>query len=97
MCVMALDLIHATRTGQFPYPGALRDQPRRLQAWYRSVLMMAIVAERVGPASSMFGGGGGGMPDPDGLESGGLGAAPPPPPRRTKGRRIIGPSRKGSN
>lgn len=102
MCVMALDLLHATRTGQFPYPGDLRAQPQRLQNWYRAVLLTAVVSERLAPAAAMsggmFGGGGGGSGGPsshEGLEGIGSDKVAPPPARRTRRRRIIGPSREG--
>ena len=102
MCVMALDLIHATRTGQFPYPGELRAQPQRLQNWYRAVLLTAVVSERLAPAAamsgSMFGGGGGsaGSEDLEGLGGIGSDKISPPPASRTRRRRIVGPSRKGA-
>jgi hypothetical protein len=97
MCVMAMDLIHATRTGQFPFAGPLRAQPQRLQSWYRAVLMMSVVAERIGPAAAMSGGMmGGGSADGDDLEGVGSSKVAPPPARRTRGRRIVGPSREGS-
>ena len=96
MCVMAMDLIHATRTGQYPYPGPLRAQPQRLQSWYRTVLMMAVVAERIGPAAEMSGGMMGGGSAGDDLEGVGSSKVAPPPARRTRGRRIVGPSREGS-
>lgn len=43
---LAYDLAHATQTGQFPFPGQLRDQPHRLQDWYRLALRCRIAAER---------------------------------------------------
>lgn len=43
---MALDLLHAVKTGQFPYPGAMRDQPSMVVRWFRTVQMMTLAAER---------------------------------------------------
>lgn len=42
---LALDLIHAARTGQFPYAGGLADQPMRIRSLYYRVLVIILVAE----------------------------------------------------
>lgn len=96
MCAMALDLIHATRTGQFPYPGDLHAQPQRLQRWYRGVLATSIAADRVsgmGGMGSMLGGSGASEDDQERGGGSGSSKVAPPPSRRTKNRRIVGPSR----
>jgi len=75
MAQWAHDLIHAVRTGQFPYPGPLREQPRKVQAWFRAIQTVSLIVERVRGAGLGLAGGGG-------LE------APKVP---TSQRRIIGP------
>ena len=44
---MAVDLYHATRTGQFPFPGVLRDQPSRLAMHFRLMLGLTASRERI--------------------------------------------------
>ncbi len=45
---LAMDLLHAAGTGQFPFPGGLRDQPRKVQEWFRFVVDARAQAERLG-------------------------------------------------
>lgn len=42
LSLMALDLVHAAGTGEFPFAGGLRDQPRGVQDGYRLVLKCRI-------------------------------------------------------
>ncbi len=45
MATLALELIHAAKTGQFPYPGALRDQPRRMAGLFQHVSVILLAAD----------------------------------------------------
>ena len=83
---MAIDLLHATATGDFPYPGGLRRQPAKLGRWYRTVLVAATSASRLNAMQGMAGAFGAAGGDPDAL-------ARPEKPRTPEKPVFYGPSR----
>lgn len=44
--VMASKLLHAARTGDFPWPGGLEDQPDSIRGWFHRVHVMLLASER---------------------------------------------------
>lgn len=51
---LVLDLVHAMETGQFPFPGALRDQPRHMTDWFRIVQSYAIRSRAMAARGGMM-------------------------------------------
>lgn len=71
----ALDLVHASKTGDFPFPGGLREQPERLAVTYRLVLGLLCVADHLAVVSNL-GAVGGGTQHNDQAPVGGSGPKP---------------------